>query len=44
MIFTTQGSSKSMKLTDIIVGAKPLKAFIFIKRQITPIMQETSVV
>ena len=45
MIFTTQGSSRSMKLaTEIMVGAKPLKAFILVKRQITPIMQETSVV
>ena len=44
MIFTTQGSSRFMKLTEIIVGAKPLKAFIFIKCQITPTMQETSVV
>ena len=44
MIFTTQGSSRSMKLTtEIMVGAKPLKAFISVKRQITPIMQETSV-
>ena len=44
MIFTTQVSSRSMKLTEIIVGDKPLKAFIFIQRQITPIVQETSVV